>query len=138
MGLAIKHNSRILTNAQLADDDYRLETNIEYVKWYKLDGSDKGHSDWEDPNVQGFAVEIREQSEGLALAEAEQWLYCVNASTEDDVLVLPKLPNGARWEVMLDTRMSEFKPSSHDIPKPEFVISNRSVVLFKTHWLVND
>lgn len=136
--LAIKHNSRILTNAQLADDDYRLETNIEYVKWYKLDGSDKGHSDWEDPNVQGFAVEIREQSEGLAFAEAEQWLYCVNASTEDDVLVLPKLPNGARWEVMLDTRMSEFRPSGHDIPKREFVISNRSVVLFKTHWLVND
>ena len=136
--LALKRNSRILTNAQLDDDDYRLDSNIEFVKWYKIDGSDKGDSDWEDPDVLGFAVEMCEKSQMTPPTDAEHWLLCVNASTQDDVLVLPKLPHGARWEVLLDTRMSEFRPKGNYIPKPEFVISNRSVVLFKTDWSAID
>ena len=86
----------------------------------------------------GFAVEMCEKSQMTPPTDAEHWLLCVNASTQDDVLVLPKLPHGARWEVLLDTRMSEFRPKGNYIPKPEFVISNRSVVLFKTDWSAID
>ena len=134
--IAIKRNSRILTNAQLDDDGYFLQTNIAQVNWYKIDGSEKGDSDWEHPDVQGFAVEMIEVSEREPPIDAEHWLLCINASHSDEIFRLPVLTDGSRWEVLLDTRMCEFKPSGNYIPKPDFVISNRSVVLFKKHWSV--
>ena len=108
------------------------------VNWYKIDGSDKGDSDWEHPDVQGFAVEMIEATNGISSTDLEHWLLCINASTSDETMVLPALPQGARWEVLLDTRMSEFRPSGNYIPKPEFVISNRSVVLFKVDHKTTD
>jgi glycogen operon protein len=136
--IAIKRNSRILTDAQLADDSYLLHNNMAEVNWYKIDGSDKGDSDWEHPDVQGFAVEMIEATNGTSSTDLEHWLLCINASTSDETMVLPALPQGARWEVLLDTRMSEFRPSGNYIPKPEFVISNRSVVLFKVDHKTTD
>lgn len=128
--VALKQSSEVLTNVQLADDTYYADVNVAQVNWYKIDGSDKGDSDWHLPNVQGFGFEIIGQA-GLADNTNEHWLLCVNAAMNDEMFRLPKLTPGSRWQVLLDTRMTKFKPDAFYIPKPEFVISNRSIVLFK-------
>ena len=46
-------------------------------------------------------------------------------------MVLPKVKQNHRWQVVLDTRMTDFKPTGAYIAKPQFVISNRSFVIFK-------
>ncbi|MCP3428578.1 glycogen debranching protein GlgX [Opacimonas viscosa] len=128
--VALKQSSEVLTNVQLADDTYYADVNVAQVNWYKIDGSDKGDSDWHLPNVQGFGFEIIGQA-GLEDNTNEHWLLCVNAAMNDEMFRLPKLAPGSRWQVLLDTRMTKFKPDAFYIPKPEFVISNRSIVLFK-------
>ena len=128
--VALKQSSEVLTNVQLIDDTFYADVNVAQVNWYKIDGSDKGDSDWHLPNVQGFGFEIIGQA-GLADNTNEHWLLCVNAAHNDEMFRLPKLAPGSRWQVLLDTRMTKFKPDAFYIPKPEFVISNRSIVLFK-------
>ena len=124
--IALKQSSQILTNAQLADDTFFAQCNVGAVHWYKIDGSPKADSDWHDPTNKGFAVELIGSSDNQ-----EHWLICVNADKLDHHLVLPKVKKNHRWQVVLDTRMTDFNPLGAYIAKSQFVISNRSFVIFK-------
>ena len=124
--IALKQDSVVLTNAQLADDQFLSDVNVAEVNWFKIDGSPKSDDDWHDPNNRGFAVELVSTEEF-----AEHWLLCVNADTVDHNLVLPPVSKGQRWQVVLDTRMTDFRPTGLYIAKQSFVISNRSFVIFK-------
>ena len=119
--VALKQSSEVLTNVQLADDTHYADVNVAQVNWYKIDGSDKGDSDWHLPNVQGFGFEIIGQA-GLADNTNEHWLLCVNAAMNDEMFRLPQLAPGSRWQVLLDTRMTKFKPDAFYIPKPETAV----------------
>jgi glycogen operon protein len=128
--VGIKQSSDILTNVQLADDAYYSECNVAAVHWYKITGEPKGGADWHTLERQGFGIEIIGGA-GREDNTNEHWLLCVNAAEQDETFVLPTLPKGSRWQILLDTRMTKFRPSANYIPKPKFVISNRSIVLFK-------
>lgn len=124
--LKLRAESVVLKEMSLSDDSYSLHHNVDEVNWYRPDGDEKVTQDWQDPNNQAFAVELK----GCQKVTDEHWLLIFNAFDNDVRFHLPVLNDGS-WHLALDTRYS--KPSRQPNVKigQVFLQAYRSVSVFR-------
>ena len=124
--IALRKSSVILTDLSLKDDDYNLHHNVDEVNWYRPDGENKLDSDWQDPQKQSFAVELK----GCPKHTDEHLLMIFNTYDHDVRFHLPELKTGY-WSLELDTRYKKISLQPKTKIANVFLQAYRSVTVFK-------
>lgn len=122
----LRKSIRLLQGLSLRDDHYELGHNVESVHWYRPDGARKGEEDWQDPDNQAFAVEIK----GCEQSMDEHILLVFNAFDQDVRFQMPVIGNDC-WQLLIDTRYAKVRLQPKVKTNRFFLQAYRSISVFK-------
>lgn len=128
--IGLRRESSLLCHLSLSDDSFSKGHNVAKVRWYRPDGMRKEQQDWQDPENQAFAVELK----GVEDAVDEHLLIIFNAFDQDVRFHMPQ-KSEAKWKLLLDTRYSRLQAQPEIITCKMFLQAYRSISVFK---LVSD
>lgn len=115
--IGIRRQSVLLHHLQLQDDNYDLAHNVAKIYWYRPDGARKLEDDWNDPNNQCFAFELRGEESSTG-ETTEHWLMVFNASDHDVKFNCPAYFGNQRWKLILDTQYADLNE------QPDVIVNN--------------
>lgn len=124
--IRLRKNSKLLSNLSLKDDNFSSWHNVIRIQWYRPDGQRKVEKDWNDPENQAFALELK----GCEDDKDEHWLMIFNAYDQDVRFDMPKDTPG-NWRLMLDTRYAKVQHQPKVVISNAFLQAYRSVTVFK-------
>lgn len=128
--IALRKNSELLRNLNMADDHYYNKYNVSGVGWLRPDGKNKVVDDWHDYDNQAFAVELKGED-----SIEEHWFILFNASDHDVRFKLPLLGKTQGWCLELDTRYQRLKDVPNIVIEKEFIQAYKSIGIFKKQKL---
>lgn len=126
--IRLRQGSELLSRLYMEDDLFQLQTNVLSVHWYKPDGNSKEQHDWQAPDNQAFALEIRGLPEDEN--EPEHWLLCFNASDQEVKFNIPLLSPAGGWTLRLDTRYQTISEQPQICMQHVFLQARRSIAIF--------
>ncbi|MBD7977208.1 glycogen debranching protein GlgX [Serpens gallinarum] len=124
----ILHRGRFLVG------EYNEELGVKDVTWLSPDGSEMSEEQWHDGNARclGMLLDGRAQPTGIRRRGDDATLLLI-LNAHDDVVNfhLPEVTQGTAWECLLDTYRPTLRPGElHDFGS-EFLVTNRSLLLFE-------
>lgn len=114
--------------------DYNEELGVKDVTWLSPDGSEMQGEQWGDENraCLGMLLDGRAQPTGIHRSGADATLLLVfNAHPEPVNFVLPEVYQGKDWICLIDTNKPESHGKTHFQFGHSFVVTDRSLLLFK-------
>lgn len=126
--IKLRHQNSLLANMMFEDDMYTNAVNIELTDWYRVDGSYKREKDWVNDNHNCFALHVKGHDENN---QTQEYLYCVNSSTEAREYNLPLLLNNKVWTCILNTALERIEDYAAFPVSPLFTVAPRSIYMFK-------
>jgi glycogen operon protein len=114
--------------------EYNEELGVKDVTWLSPDGSEMRDDQWHDENraCLGMLLDGRAQPTGIHRSGADVTLLLIfNAHPEPVNFVLPEVYQGKDWICLIDTNKPEQHGTAHYPFGHSFVVTDRSLLLFK-------
>ncbi|KAA0695957.1 glycogen debranching enzyme GlgX [Halopseudomonas laoshanensis] len=126
----------ILRRGRFLVGDYDEELEVKDVTWLSPDGSEMHEDQWQDSNAKciGMLLDGRARPTGMRRKGDDSTMLMV-FNAHDDVVNfhLPEVPQGTHWICLLDTHRPELShEEQHDLAS-QFMVTNRSLLLFELH-----
>ncbi|MCW8108643.1 glycogen debranching protein GlgX [Alteromonas ponticola] len=126
--IALRQQSRLLSQVLMKDDSFQRAVNIKEINWYKPDGSDKASADWQATHNKAFGLEII--GEPLPNQPYEHWFIGFNASDNDVRFNLPMDEQKGGWALRLDTRYCSLSEQPQICIQRVFLQAGKSLAVF--------
>jgi isoamylase len=130
---ALRHQYPILRHSRFLTAEVNEETGVKAITWINANGSEFGGDEWSDGSVKcfGMLMDGRAQSTGtIKRGQDATMLVVLNSWHEAVLFTLPEAPEGAGWELLVDTNIPD------DVKKAQFAVGDvyevtgRSLLLF--------
>lgn len=124
----------ILRRGRFLVGEYEEELGVKDVTWLAPDGSEMGSEQWEDANARclGMLMDGRARPTGIRRGGHDATLLLIlNAHHEVVGFHLPEVVQGDSWRCLLDTSRPRLRFGERHQLGSEFLVSERSLLLFE-------
>ncbi|MEH6500180.1 MAG: glycogen debranching protein GlgX [Pseudoalteromonas distincta] len=126
----------IIRRGRFLVGEYDDELDVKDITWLSPDGTEMAAEQWQDPHAKciGMLLDGRARPTGVRRKGGDATLLLI-LNAHDDVVNfhLPEVTQGVHWRCLLDTHRPKLREGEeHDLGS-EFLVTNRSVLLFELH-----
>jgi isoamylase len=124
----------ILRRGRFLVGEYEEELGVKDVTWLAPDGSEMSAEQWEDPQARclGMLLDGRARPTGIRRSGHDATLLLLLNAHHDIVgFHLPEVVQGAWWHCLLDTNRPRLRAGERHELGSEFLINERSLMLFE-------
>lgn len=126
----------IIRRGRFLIGEYDDELEVKDITWLSPDGTEMSAEQWQDPHARclGMLLDGRARPTGVRRKGSDATLLLI-FNAHDDVVNfhLPQVTLGTHWACLLDTYRPELRDEEiHDLGS-DFLVTNRSVLLFELH-----
>lgn len=124
----------ILRRGRFLVGEYEEELGIKDVTWLAPDGSEMTSEQWEDPHAHclGMLMDGRARPTGIRRSGHDATLLLILNAHHDVVgFHLPEVVQGTWWHCLLDTSRPRLRPGERHELGSEFLVTDRSLMLFE-------
>lgn len=106
----LRHDHPVLRQSRFLHSRARSKDGMPDLFWRMPDGRPPKESDWQNPDWRALSVEVRTSSDTPDYAASDDVLFLTFNAGDEVTVVLPELPTGSAWELVLDTAAPEDGP----------------------------
>jgi isoamylase len=131
--IGIRKAFPILSRRRFVVGNYKDELNVKDVAWLAPAGEEMTQAQWEDGNARcfGMLLDGRAQESGIIRRGDDATVLLIyNAHFDVVNFTLPAVPEGLRWDCLVDTNQPEAQLASYRFGVT-FVVTGRSLVGFR-------
>jgi glycogen operon protein len=127
-GQPLFHRGRFLTGA------FNEQLGVKDVAWLDPTAKEMTSEQWTDSNARSFAMLLdgRAQPTGIRRKGIDRTLLLmINAHHDNVVFVLPEIPGGGRWQLLIDTNQPLWAHRQQSESGSTFDLAGRSLTLWE-------
>ena len=133
--IALRHRYPIFRRNRFLTGEYFEELQVKDLTWINADGSEMPNEQWGDTNMRcfGMLLDGRAPTTGLRQKGREATvLLIINAHSDTVDFVLPDIPGGGQWSLVIDTNQENIDSDlSFDAEAPYRVTSHSLLLLLR-------
>ena len=128
----LRRDHPVLRQSRFLHSRARSKDGMPDLFWRMPDGRPPKESDWQNPDWRALSVEVRTSSDTPDYAASDDVLFLTFNAGDEVTVVLPELPTGSAWELVLDTAAPEDGPVC--VTGDRALVAAQSVCVFaQTH-----
>jgi glycogen operon protein len=130
----LRHKYPILRHRRFLSGEYNEALGVKDLTWVSATGEEMGNGDWENGATRcfGMLLDGRAQQTGIRQRGHEATLLVVFNAWQDVVkFTLPGAPEGAAWQLVLDTTMAELPDGERFDFGHVYEVTARSLLLLE-------
>jgi len=130
----LRHKYPILRHRRFLSGEHNEALGVKDLTWVSATGEEMGNGDWENGATRcfGMLLDGRAQQTGIRQRGHEATLLVVFNAWQDVVkFTLPEAPEGAAWQLVLDTNMAELPDGERFDFGHVYEVTARSLLLLE-------